>query len=68
MFDGEGEITCEGCGRVWFLTKHRLITRDPDSFECKHAKTLHSWDGACFYTGELTKGLAEDKDDVPARG
>ena len=62
MFLGEGEITCKKCGRVWRLTKHSLIQRDPDSIECKCGETLHSWRGACFYTRELVKGLPGDED------
>ncbi len=61
MFLGEGKITCEECGRVWHLTKHNLIQRDPDSVECKCGHTLHKWTGACFYTAELIKGLPEDE-------
>jgi hypothetical protein len=61
MFFGEGEITCKKCGRVWRLTKHNLIQRDPDSVGCKCGETLHKWYGAVMYTIEVIKGLPEDE-------
>jgi hypothetical protein len=57
----EGELTCPACGRVWDLTKHHIIQREPDTLECKCGKTLHQWRGACYYTAELLKGLPEDE-------
>jgi hypothetical protein len=54
------EIKCE-CGRLWGLTKHSLIQRDPDSVECKCGRTLKRWTGACFWTTELLQGLPEDE-------
>ncbi len=43
--------SCERCGRKWHLEKHRLITRDINTFECRCGATLMEWNGACFYSG-----------------
>lgn len=62
MFLGGGKIVCPKCGRVWELTKHNLIARDPDSVECKCGHVLHKWNGAVFYEARLVKGLPEDEE------
>ncbi len=61
-FWGDGKIECKKCGRVWYLTKHSLIQRDPDSVECRCGETLHSWNGAVMYTAELIKPIPGDQE------
>ena len=60
-FDGEGEIACPNCGRVWEFTKHSLTARDMDSEECRCGQTLYKWNGARMHTEVLVKGLPEDE-------
>jgi hypothetical protein len=56
----KGEKKCE-CGRVWRLTKHNLIQRDPDEVLCTCGRVLHRWTGAYFYEQELIRGIPEDE-------
>ena len=56
----EGEKTCE-CGRVWDLTKEKLIVREADSIECKCGRILKKWNGACFWTAKLVKDIEDSK-------
>jgi hypothetical protein len=59
FIEGEG-ITCEKCGRIWRLTRHSLVQREPGGIECDCGHTLHKWQGAAHFTAELIKELSED--------
>ena len=54
------ETTCK-CGRIWRLTDHKFIVRDPGAIICKCGQTLQRWRGSLTWSAELVNGLPEDE-------
>jgi ribosomal protein S27E len=50
------EMTCEGCGSVYKVTKFKTIMRDKDSIDCEVCgHELLSWNGGTMYRAQLIK-------------
>ena len=50
--------TCK-CGRIWQLTDHQFIERDPGAIICKCGETLMRWYGSTTWSADLAEGLPE---------
>ena len=57
---GEEHHTCEGCGRVYYISSHHVPMRDKDEERCPKCDTLIvRWNGSRTYSLRLVQESAK---------